>query len=59
MSAAAAGWVEHWAGLAAPAREAVSLAAGIAEGVSVLDVGCGSGEFCGAVRVTCADVGWS
>lgn len=45
-SAAAVGWVEHWAGFAAPAREAVALAAGIAKGVSVLDVGCGSGEFC-------------
>jgi ubiquinone/menaquinone biosynthesis C-methylase UbiE len=45
-SSAAAGWVEHWAGFAAPAREAVALATGIGEGVSVLDVGCGSGEFC-------------
>jgi ubiquinone/menaquinone biosynthesis C-methylase UbiE len=42
----AAGWVEHWAGHAPPAREAVALATDIGEGVSVLDVGCGSGEFC-------------
>jgi SAM-dependent methyltransferase len=33
------------AGFAAPAREAVARAAGIAAGASVLDVGCGSGEF--------------
>jgi ubiquinone/menaquinone biosynthesis C-methylase UbiE len=45
-SAAAPGWVEHWAGFAAPAREAVARAAGIVAGSSVLDVGCGSGEFC-------------
>jgi SAM-dependent methyltransferase len=43
-SAAAAGWEEHWAGFAAPAREAIALA--IEPGASVLDVGCGSGEFC-------------
>jgi hypothetical protein len=45
-SAGASGWVEHWAGFAAPAREAVARAAGIEAGASVLDVGCGSGEFC-------------
>jgi ubiquinone/menaquinone biosynthesis C-methylase UbiE len=44
-SAAAAGWVEYWAGFAAPAGEAVALAAGIEAAVSLLDVG-GSGEFC-------------
>jgi 2-polyprenyl-3-methyl-5-hydroxy-6-metoxy-1,4-benzoquinol methylase len=45
-SAGASGWVEHWAQFAAPAREAVARAAGIEAGASVLDVGCGSGEFC-------------
>jgi SAM-dependent methyltransferase len=45
-SAGAAGWVEYWAAFAAPAREAVARAAGIEAGASVLDVGCGSGEFC-------------
>lgn len=44
--AAAAGWAEHWAGFAAPARAAVADAAGLTAGISVLDVGCGSGEFC-------------
>ncbi|HEX6445740.1 MAG TPA: class I SAM-dependent methyltransferase [Streptosporangiales bacterium] len=44
--AAAAGWAEHWAGFAAPAREAVAAATGLTAGMSVLDVGCGSGEFC-------------
>ena len=39
-------WVELWAGLAAPAREAVAAATGIGAGTRVLDVGCGSGEFC-------------
>jgi|SRR6266567_241477 len=45
-SAAASGWVTYWARFAAPAREAVAQAAGIEAGISVLDVGCGSGEFC-------------
>jgi SAM-dependent methyltransferase len=45
-SAGASGWVEYWAGFAAPAREALARAAGIEAGASVLDVGCGSGEFC-------------
>jgi SAM-dependent methyltransferase len=45
-SAGASGWIEHWARFAAPAREAVARAAGIEAGASVLDVGCGSGEFC-------------
>jgi len=45
-SAAASGRVTYWARFAAPAREAVAQAAGIEAGISVLDVGCGSGEFC-------------
>jgi SAM-dependent methyltransferase len=46
--------VERWrlglgrvlGGVRGPAREAVARAAGIEAGASVLDVGCGSGEFC-------------
>ena len=45
-SASASGWAEHWAGFAAPAREVVARAVGIEPGAPVLDVGCGSGEFC-------------
>ncbi|HZC73991.1 MAG TPA: class I SAM-dependent methyltransferase [Jatrophihabitans sp.] len=45
-SAAAAGWFAYWARFAAPARVAVAQASGLGGGVSVLDVGCGSGEFC-------------
>ena len=45
-SAKAPVWVELWAHLAGPAREAVAEATGIGPGTRVLDVGCGSGEFC-------------
>jgi SAM-dependent methyltransferase len=44
-NAAAPGWDEQWSGFAAPARKEVAAAAEIAAGMSVLDVGCGSGEF--------------
>jgi SAM-dependent methyltransferase len=45
-NAAAQGWAAHWAAFGAPAREAVAHAAGIGPGTSLLDLGCGSGEFC-------------
>jgi SAM-dependent methyltransferase len=45
-SSRAAAWVEMSAGMAEPAREAVAAATGIGAGMQVLDVGCGSGEFC-------------
>ena len=45
-SAAASGWFAYWADFATPAREAVARAAGVGTGTSVLDVACGSGEFC-------------
>jgi SAM-dependent methyltransferase len=48
-SSRAAVWAEHWASLADPARRAVADAAGIAEGMRVLDVGCGTGEFCALI----------
>lgn len=44
--ASASGWVEYWAGFAAPARKAVARAAEIEAGAAVLDAGCGSAEFC-------------
>lgn len=45
-SAAASGWFAYWADFATPAREAVARAAGVGKHTSVLDVACGSGEFC-------------
>ncbi len=39
-------WVEHWARHAGPARELIADQVGIGPGTRVLDVGCGSGEFC-------------
>ncbi len=42
----AATFAEHWAGLADPARDAVAEALDIKAGTTVLDVGCGSGDFC-------------
>lgn len=53
---AAAGWAQHWAGFSAPAREAVARAAGLDAGMSVLDIGCGSGEFCALVAARGARV---
>jgi SAM-dependent methyltransferase len=45
-SARAEGWAEVWAGMAAPAHEAILDAVGIGPGMRLLDVGCGSGELC-------------
>jgi len=45
-SARAAGWAQCWARFADPARAAVADATAIAAGTSLLDVGCGTGEFC-------------
>jgi SAM-dependent methyltransferase len=45
-SAKAAAWAELWAHLADPARVVVADATGIGRDTRLLDVGCGSGEFC-------------
>lgn len=39
-------WAELWGSLADPAREAVAEATRVSPGTRLLDVGCGSGEFC-------------
>lgn len=38
-------WLESWASFADPARRVVAAATALAPGTSVLDLGCGSGEF--------------
>jgi SAM-dependent methyltransferase len=45
-SARAEGWADVWAGMGAPAREAIVDAVGAGPGMRLLDVGCGSGELC-------------
>ena len=45
-SSRADAWVEHWTRLAEPARQAVAVATGVGPDVRLLDVGCGTGEFC-------------
>jgi len=42
----AATFAEHWSSLADPARRAIADALALGPGVRVLDVGCGSGDFC-------------
>jgi SAM-dependent methyltransferase len=44
--ARAADWAQYASGLSAPAWKAVADATGIGPGTRVLDIGCGSGEFC-------------
>ena len=38
-------WQESWSSFADPARQVVAAATALAPGTSVLDLGCGSGEF--------------
>src|SRR5687768_5232806 len=44
--ARAGDWAELCAGLSRPAWEAVADATGLGPAIRVLDIGCGSGEFC-------------
>jgi SAM-dependent methyltransferase len=55
-SATAQIWIEHWARLGAPARELIAVETGIGPGKRVLDMGCGSGEFCALAAERGADV---
>jgi 2-polyprenyl-3-methyl-5-hydroxy-6-metoxy-1,4-benzoquinol methylase len=55
-SAKAVAWAELWARLADPAREAIARTTAIGAGTRVLDVGCGSGEFCGLAAARGATV---
>jgi SAM-dependent methyltransferase len=54
--ARAEAWAEHWARLAEPARRAVADALALAPGTRLLDVGCGSGEFCELAAARGAEV---
>jgi SAM-dependent methyltransferase len=55
-SARAADWAELAAGISTPAWEAVADATGVDGGTQVLDLGCGSGEFCRLAAARGADV---
>jgi SAM-dependent methyltransferase len=49
-------WQESWASFADPARHVVAAATALAPGTSVLDLGCGSGEFLGLAAERGAEV---
>jgi SAM-dependent methyltransferase len=51
----AATFAEHWAGLADPARHVIADALELRAGTRVLDVGCGSGDFCALALARGAD----
>jgi SAM-dependent methyltransferase len=55
-SARAEGWAEVWAGMAAPAHEAILHATETGPGTRLLDVGCGSGELCAMAAARGASV---
>jgi SAM-dependent methyltransferase len=56
-SARAAPWAEHWGHFAAPTWPVIADATGLAAGARILDVGCGSGEFCRFAADRGAEVG--
>jgi SAM-dependent methyltransferase len=49
-------WLESWASFADPARQVVAAATALAPGTSVLDLGCGSGEFLALAAARGAEV---
>lgn len=49
-SEVATGWAELWGSFAEPAQDALITAGGIGPGTTVLDVGCGTGEFLARLR---------
>jgi SAM-dependent methyltransferase len=51
----AAVFAEHWAPLAGPARHAIADELALRPGMRVLDVGCGSGDFCALALARGAD----
>jgi SAM-dependent methyltransferase len=49
-SGVAAGWAELWGSFPTPAQDVLIAECGIGPGTTVLDVGCGSGEFLARLR---------
>jgi 2-polyprenyl-3-methyl-5-hydroxy-6-metoxy-1,4-benzoquinol methylase len=55
-SATAKIWIDHWARLGEPARQMIATETAVGPGKTLLDMGCGSGEFCALAAERGADV---